>query len=235
MDPGDFENLAKDVLEPRLEEIPDKKKPRGKGKNKQQPEVKEDFANPLQFDFNPAIPVPEQPKPEPTDTISPEELLKKKQKKVDRIFAYREKFKFLKQRNKITGKSGDEEVDDELHYIENQLGNQQGNTGGINMLFITAMYGLEMGANQVYNPLDLKLTGLGDTCKASITQFEPLLDELAIKYGAGFTMSVELRLAVMIGTTVLTVHSANSGNPHVTEALNRMGQMHPDASKYKDL
>ena len=85
----------------------------------------------------------------------------------------------------------------------------------------------------VYNPLNLRLNGLGECCKGNITQFEPLLDELAIKYGAGLVVSPEIRLAVMIGTTMLTVHAANSGNPHVTKALDKMAGM--ASKRYDDL
>eukprot|EP00964_Phaeocystis_antarctica_P121584 scaffold85248_cov42-Phaeocystis_antarctica.AAC.1 len=57
-----------------------------------------------------------------------------------------------------------------------------------------------------------------------MSEFEPIVDELMIKYGAGMYMSVEMRLAVAIGATVLTVHGANSGDPRVAAALEKMNR-----------
>ena len=34
----------------------------------------------------------------------------------------------------------------------------------------------------------------------------------------------EMRLAMAVGTLIFTVHSANSGNPAVAQALEKMGQ-----------
>jgi sugar/nucleoside kinase (ribokinase family) len=45
-----------------------------------------------------------------------------------------------------------------------------------------------------------------------------------IKYGAGMYMSVEMRLAIAIGATVLTVHGANSGDPRIAAALEKMNR-----------
>ena len=48
------------------------------------------------------------------------------------------------------------------------------------------------------------------------------LYELMIKYGAGMYMPPEYRLLLSVGAMVVTVHSANSGDPRVGEALQKM-------------
>ena len=54
-----------------------------------------------------------------------------------------------------------------------------------------------------------------------------------IKYGAGMYMSVEMRLVLALGATVLTVHGANSGDPRIATALEKMNQkvVLPDSGK----
>ena len=105
-----------------------------------------------------------------------------------------------------------DEVLGEVHYIEMQLGS--GDPGGQNpacFALIAGMSGIEALTENYYNPLELKLNGLGQTTRDNISKFEPLLDEMMIKHGHNMVMSVEWRLALVIGTTVLTVHAANSG------------------------
>ena len=79
-----------------------------------------------------------------------------------------------------------------------------------NLCFVSCMYGIEL-ATQHYNPLGLDLKGLGTTTQTSIKTFEPLLDEFMIKHSMDLTASVELRIVMMIVTTVATVHLANKG------------------------
>lgn len=223
MDPGDFENLHAEILEPQLEEIKEEKKGRGRGrKKKEDPPPK---APPMEFDFSNSI-----PEQDPYEMEAERQLT---QGMMDRVFAYRERFKHLKQRNKINGKSTLEEVEDELHYIERQLGASNG-SGALNTLLIGGMYGLEHGLNH-YNPLGLNLTGLGEVTKTNISQFEPILDELIIKYGMDMTMSAEMRLLVLIGTTVFTVHAANTNNQAVKKSLEKMKQAQDKAADYGDL
>jgi hypothetical protein len=76
---------------------------------------------------------------------------------------------------------------------------------------VAGMTGAEWVTSNKYNPLNLNLTGLGQTTRENISTFEPLLDEIMIKYGQKLVVSVEMRLALLIGTTVMTVHAANSG------------------------
>ena len=141
---------------------------------------------------------------------------------LDRIAAYRERFPGLKSRNKCGPKSSLDELDDELHFIELQLGSSKagGNVGA--MLLHASMSGLEVLTRDVYNPLGLNLQGLGNITKQNMVDFLPLVDELMIKYGAGMYMPPEYRLLLSLGALIVTVHSANSGDPRVGEAIQKM-------------
>lgn len=133
---------------------------------------------------------------------------------LDRILKYRERFTKLKKRNgSLSIKSSLVELADEVHYIEQQLGREEGPVGALkpaNLCFIGTMHAIEQGI-AVYNPLQLKLSGLGNTTQQSIKQFEPLLDEFMIKHNMDMTASVEFRIIMMVVTTVATVHFANTG------------------------
>jgi hypothetical protein len=135
---------------------------------------------------------------------------------------YREKFPDLKSRNKITGKSSLEEIEDEVHYIEQQLGTQGGNLSG--NLFVASMAGLEYVTSNHFNPLNLNLQGLGAVSKDNMTDIQPILDELVIKYGVNMYMSPEMRLVTTVATMVYTVHAANSGDVGVAHVLSKMNQ-----------
>ena len=88
-----------------------------------------------------------------------------------------------------------------------------------------AMTGIEAFHRDVWNPMGLRLNGLGQITKDNMAEFDPIVDELMIKYGAGMYMSAELRLALALGATVLTVHGANSGDPRIVEhALQKMNK-----------
>ena len=45
-----------------------------------------------------------------------------------------------------------------------------------------------------------------------------------IKYGTGLYMSPETRLVIAVGAMCVTVHSANSGDPRLAHALEKMNQ-----------
>ena len=140
---------------------------------------------------------------------------------LDKIAAYRDRFPELKSRNpKISAKSSVEEMEDEIHYLELQLGTKKDGNLGV-MLFVGSMVGLE-SLTQQYNPLGLNLQGLGQVARDNIAEFTPILDELTIKYGASMYVQPEVRLAFAIGAMVVTVHSANSGDSRLGEALKRM-------------
>ena len=153
---------------------------------------------------------------EPPPPPSPEEL----RTMLDKINAYKERFPHLKSRNKTSPKSTPEEIEDELHYLELQLGSstQSGNFGAAALC--TAMACLERSTDY-WNPLHLDLRGLGHVTKQNMHEFQPIIDELLIKYNTGLYTPPELRLALAIGATVVTVHAANQ-NPEMAKAVRAM-------------
>ena len=162
----------------------------------------------------PAPPPPPTPPP-PPPPVDRSELL-------DKLLMYRERFPDLKSRNKISGKTSVDEMEDELHYFEHQLGTQSGNLSG--NLFVAAMTGLEVVSTQYFNPLNLNLQGLGSIAKDNVAEMQPILDELVIKYGVNMCMSPEMRLVTTVATMVYTVHAANSGDSGFAQALGKMNQ-----------
>ena len=159
---------------------------------------------------------PAAPAPTPAPEVDKSALL-------DQLHAYRDRFPSLKRRNNVTVKSSLEDIHDELHYYAKQLGSKDNeNTGAL--LLHGAMLGLETLTRDVWNPLRLDLTDLGRVTKANMSEFQPIIDELMIKYGSGMYVGPELRLAIAVGATVATVHAANSGNVRVADALERMHQ-----------
>lgn len=152
---------------------------------------------------------------------------------LDKIGAYRERFPHLKKRNNVTAKSSNEEILDELHYIEMQLGSSSPtNLGG--SIVVGALWGIEKVTANYWNPLGLELNGLGTVAQQNMDQFQPIIDELMIKYGAGAYTSPEWRLALMIGATVITVNAANQ-NPDMARAVKSMNMAVNRPSSGKDL
>ena len=140
---------------------------------------------------------------------------------LDKITAYRERFPHLKKRNNVSVKSTIEEILDELHYCEMQLGSQgTGQNFGATILY-GSMLGLEKITNDYWNPLGLNLNGLGTVTQQNMVEFQPIIDELMIKYDAGMYTSPEWRLALAIGATVITVNAANQ-NPEMAKAVKSM-------------
>ena len=155
------------------------------------------------------------PAPVPTPELDKSSLL-------DRLGAYRERFPHLKKRNNVTVKSSQEDILDELHYCEMQLGSKQdSNVGG--MILHGTMLAVETIHRDVWNPLGLNLNGLAKVTKDNMSEFQPIVDELMIKYGTGMYMGPEMRLALAMGALVVTVHGANSGDARVASALEKMG------------
>ena len=138
---------------------------------------------------------------------------------LDKIGAYKERFAHLKSRNKKL--STPEEIEDELHYLELQLGSSQGVNIGASGLCM-AMTCLERSTDY-WNPLNLNLTGLGTVTQQNMHEFQPIIDELMIKYNTGMYTPPEWRLALAIGATVVTVHAANQ-NPEIAKAVRTMGK-----------
>ena len=155
---------------------------------------------------------------------------------IDKITAYREKFTWLKKRNgSLSAKSADAELLDEVHYIEIQLGSKAASDSNVGInLFGAAMNSLEMSTH-VFNPLNLQLGGLGKIATENADQFKDVLDELVIKYTTGMHVSPEGRLLLGVGALVMTVHAANTGDPRVKAALERMNLAPDVSSAHSDL
>ena len=170
----------------------------------------------------------EAPPPAPPPPVKDRSVL------LDKISAYRERFPHLKKRNNLSAKSSLEEIEDELHYCELQLGSQAGaqNLGG------TVLYGtmlcIEKVTFEYWNPLGLNLNGLGTVTQQNMDQFQPILDELMIKHNAGVYTSPEWRLALAIGATIMTVNAANQ-NPEMARAVKSMNQAVQAPTGAKDL
>jgi len=141
---------------------------------------------------------------------------------IDRIEAYRERFPHLKKRNNVSAKSTTDELFDELHYYEKQLGSGDKGGGLGPMLLHGSMCVVEAVSRDVFNPFGLNLTGLGQVTKDNMDQFEPIVDELLIKYGSSMYLGPEMRLALALGSVIMTVHGANSGDPRIANALSKM-------------
>jgi len=161
-------------------------------------------------------PAPTAPPPGPSvEPVDPSPML-------DKIAAYKERFKHLKSRNsKLSAKSSIEEIEDELHYLELQLGSSKDGSIG-QMLFVGSMQGIETVTRDYYNPLGLDLTGLGAVARDNISEVSDILDELLIKYSAGLYVQPEWRLAMAMTGMIVTVHAANSGDPRIAETVRKM-------------
>jgi hypothetical protein len=223
-DPTDLSNVSVDGIQERMHmsRAAEAVKPRAAGKA---PSSAAAGAGPS------AAPPKKETKGEEKERTEQQEY-EQRQELLDKIGRYRERFPKLKKRNgTLTIKTSLLELLDEAHYIEQQLGREEGPGGALkpaNLCFIATMHGIEQGA-AVYNPLKLQLSGLGNTTQQSIKQFEPLLDEFMIKHSMDMTASVEMRIVMLIATTVATVHMANSG--HGTEML---AKLYPQATSAKD-
>lgn len=184
----------------------------------------------------PPAPKKSAPMPIPAPAPKKEMAIDQKSALIDKITAYREKFTWLKKRNgSLSAKSADAELLDEVHYIEIQLGSKAASDSNVGInLFGAAMNSLEM-STKVFNPLNLQLGGLGKIATENADQFKDVLDELVIKYTTGMHVSPEARLILGVGALVMTVHAANTGDPRVKAALERMNLAPDVSSAHSDL
>jgi len=170
--------------------------------------------------------------PPMAQVVQPPPPVQDKSALLDKIQSYRERFPNLKSRNKLSGKSSIEEIEDELHYCEQQLGQKDGHLG--TTLFIFGMSALEESTKH-YNPLGLNLAGLSAVARDNQEQFAPIIDELMIKYATNIYVGPEWRLAMVTATLVYTVHAANSGNPAMAQAMQSMASSMKPPEYAKDL
>lgn len=138
---------------------------------------------------------------------------------LDKLEAYRSRFPHLKKRNNVTNKSSVDDIQDELHWCEVQLGSTSEGGKVSQVLVMIGMGAIETVTRDYWNPLNLNLDGLGVVAKNNMSELEPIVDELMIKYNCGTVMSPEIRLGLTLGAMVMTVHAANTGNPHIAAAM----------------
>ena len=143
---------------------------------------------------------------------------------LDKLEAYRTRFPNLKSRNKVSIKSSVDDLLDELHWFEVQLGSSGGGNKGCHLLIQLAAGGIETVTKDYWNPLNLNLEGLAQVTTQNIHELEPIVDELMIKYGLGLVIGPEIRLCLTAGALIMTVHAANSGNPVVASALQKVNE-----------
>jgi len=158
----------------------------------------------------------------PPPPMPPPESIDEKSALLDKIQAYRERFPQMKSRNKLTAKSGLDEIKDELHYIEQQLGQKEGHMG--QQVFQLAMTTVEEVTTKYHNPLGLNLVGLSQVQVAKDNKDQFILDKLFIKYATNMYVGPKMRLVMTTATLMYTVHSANSGNPKVARAMSAMSK-----------
>ncbi len=158
------------------------------------------------------------PPPPPPATHTPQV---DKSALLDKLNAYRKRFPHLQKRNNVTVKSSPEEIVDEIHFCEVQLGSSDSGNNFASIVFLSAVNAVEAIHREHWNPLNLRLDGLTNVVRDNMDQIVPLLDELSIKYAHGMYMGPEMRLVLTVGAMAATVHSANNGNPAVASALNR--------------
>lgn len=170
----------------------------------------------------------------PASQPSPPDDMKEKQVLLDKIFAYKDRFKHLKSRlRKCDSATPIAELEDEVHFIEAQLSASGAGGSMTSVAFLGLMAGVEYTATNYFDGR-LNLTGLSQVAKDNMSEFEPMLDELAIKYGLSGHMPVEARLGISLGMLMLTVHQANTNDPTLNESMRKMRES-VDPSKAADL
>ena len=216
-DPLDMADFDPERLEQRIEEIKVEKAPKGKAVPSELEAKKEER---LAMREKRLAGIPQAPEPPPPAPGPPPQY---RSMLLDKIAAYRERFPNLKKRNNVTARSSLEEIEDELHYCEMQLGK---GTDGLNIgatVLWGSMVAVERITHDYWNPLGLNLHGLGSVTKDNMSDFQPIIDELMIKHGAGMYTSPEWRLALTLGATVMTVNAANQ-NPEMARSMKQMNQ-----------
>ena len=183
-----------------------------------------------------SIPAPKKGAPVATDVPAPPPKPPKfdRSTALDKITAYRERFPQLKKRNNVSGKSSDDEIRDELHFIEMQLGSAPTGANMVATALYAGAYAIEKFTKDYWNPLGLNLNGLATVTQQNMPEFQPLLDELMIKHSAGHYTSPEWRLALAMGATIITVNAANN-NPDVARAMKAMHEQVNLKPKFADL
>eukprot|EP00741_Cyanophora_paradoxa_P016770 tig00020941_g16195.t1 len=109
-----------------------------------------------------------------------------------------------------------DELKEEYEEIQREL-STRGSLEAARLFLIAGMHSLEH-LNKAYDPIGLKLDGLGQATLSSMDQVQPILEELVIKYSRYVTLGPEARLGMALVQTVLAVHAANA-NPEVMKEV----------------
>lgn len=96
---------------------------------------------------------------------------------------------------------------------------------------VACVTGLEW-LNKKYDPLSLELTGWSESVMESLDDYDPVLEELAVKYKNSMQMAPEVKLILMLAGSGFAFHLSNSmfkALPNMTDVLKQnpelVGQM----------
>lgn len=96
---------------------------------------------------------------------------------------------------------------------------------------VACVTGLEW-LNKKYDPLSLELTGWSESVMESLDDYDPVLEELAVKYKNSMQMAPEVKLIMMLAGSGFAFHLSNSmfkALPNMTDVLKQnpelVGQM----------
>ena len=163
-------------------------------------------------------------KPAPAKPPSkvPEDI-KYKTKLLNKITGYKKLRPDIKPRSSktLTITSSTVELEDEVLYIQTEFGKD---TGPAILPPVTALVWLMQGLEvftQYACPHLVDIRGVADDVGSNQEQLEPLLSEMMVKYNATVSLTVEMRLLLLLSTIVTKKHLSNTGNP----AMNRMMEM----------
>lgn len=101
------------------------------------------------------------------------------------------------------------EAEEEREFIIAQISQNKG-VPITSMMFYGGMHAMEWVATQRWNPLGLKLEGLGKVAEANADKANPILLDIAMKYGIQMNYHPLLALGTMIVHMCNEVHKANS-------------------------
>jgi hypothetical protein len=120
---------------------------------------------------------------------------------------------------KFPGGPPDVTIDDDLEVIQFELDKIRAAVGNANLLgsakvaLVAVCKTAEYATENLYNPLNLKLAGFGGVVQNNTDseEMESCLKELLLKHGQtlGNVLEPEVRLCILVGGMMLTVHSAN--------------------------
>ena len=146
------------------------------------------------------------------ETTKDEDTADERASLVRKIHAYNKKFPEKLKGMNVTQAKGQKATIEELRQQLSDIEHELGKSGGIE-LAVEAYVGAMKTAEQIHyswNPLKLKLTGLGQVTEANTGKLMELLEEFAIKHERWFSQSVEVRILGFTAMLIRAVHAANT-------------------------